>query len=372
MAQPLSLLNPTDRPGRAGTLSGSAAPLDVIDLSTPRCDSACAPTRVALDEEPSAQPWGLPELRQAVAEQLDVDPAEEVLVTAGAAGALRIILDALVDRDDPVVLFDPSSPLFGLSVRRHRARLRWLWTWNEAGRLRFRPNELDRAMTGARLLLLATPKNPCGALLAAEDRDRLAWTAAKRDVLLVEDRTCAAFHYEGEAVGLGSLGHAAERTLTLGSVSKSHGLSALRVGWLAGARALVRACRVRAALAGATVATACQRVALAALRQGGPALGGLPARRRQVHEELSRLGLTPAWPAGGLSLWLPVRELGWSGRAFAEELLHQQRVQVTPGDLFGPSGVGFVRLSFAGAAEQLAAGLARLTAFLQANASRAA
>src|SRR5207249_2698084 len=96
----------------------------------------------------------------------------------------------------------------------------------------------------------------------------------------------------------------------------------------------------------------------------------LAGRRRYAHERLMDLGLRTAWPAGGLYLWAPVWELGRSGRAFAEQLREEKGVQVTPGDLFGPSGVGFVRVSFAGDEGRLREGLSRLDEFL--NPERAA
>jgi len=118
----------------------------------------------------------------------------------------------------------------------------------------------------------------------------------------------------------------------------------------------------------AVVPTVCQQLTLAALRQpAGPVTAlreELAARRHYVHERLTDLGLRATWPAGGLCVWFPVWELDWTGRAFTERLLEDKRVQLTPGDLFGPSGLGYVRLSFAGNEGRLREGLSRLAEFL--------
>jgi aminotransferase len=359
---------------RGVSVLAETPPADVIDLSTaqPRCEvAALNPPRTATDRRTLPPPWGLPELCAAVAEKLqverglEVNPAEEMLIAPGAAGALQIVLDSLVNRGDRVVLFDPSSPLFSLALRGRGVRVRWLYTWNEAGRLRFHLHELDRALRGSRLMILATPGNPSGAYLSPEDLEQLAWWAVKHDVLLVNDETFASFRFEGAGVSPASLPKVRNRALTVGSVSKSHGLTALRVGWLAGHRHLVRPCRVGAALRMTTVPTVCQQMALAALRQPDvTSMPGLEARRRYAHERLENLGLNPTWPAGGLFLWVPVWQQGYAGRDFADRLLQKQRVQVTPGDLFGPSGVGFVRVSFAGDEGRLHEGLSRLASFL--------
>jgi aspartate/methionine/tyrosine aminotransferase len=357
-------------------------PADVIDLSgaQPRFE-VCTPAvpRASADRRGSPPPWGLPELCGTVAErllaerQMAFSPVEEILITQGAAGALQIVLDSLVNRGDRVVLFDPTSPLFPLALRGRGVKLRWLYSWNEEGRQRFKLHELDRALRGARMLILCTPGNPSGGYVAPEDLEQLAWWAEKHNVLLVNDETFAAFRYEGDGPGLGALSRARQRTLTIGSVSKSHGLPALRVGWLAGNRHLLRACRVGAALRLTTVPTICQQMALAALRQSGDvltaAVSDLAGRRRYALERLQGVGLNAAWPAGGLYLWVPVWRDGLSGRDFAQQLLTRKRVQVTPGDLFGPSGAGYVRVSFAGDEGRLREGLGRLAEFIRPTAT---
>jgi aminotransferase len=90
-----------------------------------------------------------------------------------------------------------------------------------------------------------------------------------------------------------------------------------------------------------------------------------PCARRYSFDRLRAGELNPAWPAGAFFLWLPVWELGVSGRTFAEGLLREKRVRVTPGDLFGPSGAGYIRLSYACEDGRLTEGLNRLADFAQ-------
>jgi aspartate/methionine/tyrosine aminotransferase len=116
------------------------------------------------------------------------------------------------------------------------------------------------------------------------------------------------------------------------------------------------------------VPTLCQQIALSALRQDEKFFetirSGFESRRRFVFERLDALELRPSWPAGAYFYWLPLWQHNYSGREFAERLLVDQRVLVTPGDLFGPSGKGYVRLSFAAEDGRLREGLRRLALFL--------
>src|SRR5262249_25157405 len=120
---------------------------DVLDLSqgAPRFDLApSGSTKLPADRRGWPPAQGLPELRAAVAERLlaesglAVNPGDEVLITHGAAGAFGVVLDAFVNTNDAVVLFDPTSPLFSPALRARRARVRWVHTWAENGHTRFR------------------------------------------------------------------------------------------------------------------------------------------------------------------------------------------------------------------------------------------
>jgi aspartate/methionine/tyrosine aminotransferase len=344
---------------------------DAIDLATgePRFDVVpSGSTKLPADRRGYPPPWGLPELREAVADHLAADGSSEILITQGAAGAFNLAVDAFVNPGDRVVLFDPTSPLYPLTLRQRRAQIRWVPTWMENGRTRFHLGPLVQALKGARLLVVNSPANPTGGVIAPEDLEQLAWWADRHDVLIFNDEVFSHFQYEGQRGRLGELPKARGRTLTAGSVSKGYALAAARVGWLAGHRHLVRPCLLTGVLQNAFVPTLCQQIALAALRLGADVLRPIreefASRRSYAFSRLQALGLKPAWPAGAFFLWVPVQGLGLSGRAFAEQLLKTKNVIVWPGDHFGPSGADYVRVSYAAEDGRLHQGLARLAEFV--------
>jgi aspartate/methionine/tyrosine aminotransferase len=357
-------------------LHESAGP-DVIDLATASPGFDLTPsgsTKLPADRRGLPPIGGMPELREVVTEKrrtdLGVDlPDDEVLITPGVAGGLSIALDTFLNPRDRVVLLDPSSPLHALMLRQRRARIRWVPTWNEHGRARFHGAALVEALRGARLIVLASPGNPTGGVLAADDLEAIAWWAARHDVLIFSDDAYERFHYDRSLPRIAALPKARKRTLVAGSVSKGHGLAAARVGWLAGHRHLIRACGVTAVCQAMAVPTLCQQLALAALRQGSesfwPIHNEFEARRRYGHERLTALELMPDWPAGGMFFWVPVGHFGLTGRAFAEALLRSKKVAVWPGDHFGPSGVGRVRLSYSADDGRFRQGLIRFAEFVR-------
>jgi aspartate/methionine/tyrosine aminotransferase len=361
------LLDPAAFPRPAGP--------DVLNLNepAPRSDSPVS-AGWAADRTGPPPAWGLPELRDAVADTFrrrgnkGIDPGENVLVTHGASGAFAAALGAFVNPGDRVVLFAPSSPLFAVGAKARRAAVRWVPTTTEAGRLKFDPAVLTAAARGAKLLVVSDPGNPSGGTLAAEDQERIAWLAARYDVLIYLDESFAKLRFEGKPNGLAVMPGADRRTLSAGSLTPGFGLGSVRVGWLAGPKPLVQACALTATLSAPFVPTVCQRVAARSLAAGddlfAPVLDQFRGRVRFAADKLKAMGLDPAWPGGGYFLWVPVAGLGLTGRAFAERLLAEQRVLVGPGDVYGPGGDGFVRVSVAADDGRVREGLARLEAFV--------
>lgn len=350
---------------------------DVIDLNQPatRVEAAVDFGRFATDRWGETSPRGLLELREAIAaryQRLDgrtVDPRTEIHITHGATGAYTAALEAFVNPRDRVVLFDPCSPLFALGARARRARIRWTPTATEDGRCRFQTSDFERAMRGAKLLVLANPWNPSGGCLAHEDLEYIAWIAAAYDVLVYVDEAFSRFQYTARGKSMGSMAGADRRVLTAGSMTQEFGLSALRVGWLAGPRHLVRACGLAANLHAPFVPIVCQQAAIRALAESDEAMTAklerLRGKRDYALNRVRSMGLEVERPGGGYFLWASVTGLGLDGRSFAERLYREDQVHVGPGCAFGPSGAGRIRISLAGDDGRLREGLARMAAFIE-------
>jgi aspartate/methionine/tyrosine aminotransferase len=350
---------------------------DVLDLNTPalRSDSGVSVGRFTADRRGHPPAAGDPGLRQAISDRYarlegrSVDPNTQIVVTHGASGALAAALDAFVNPGQRVVLFDPCSPLFSLGAKSRRATLRWVPTWNEDGRCRYLAASFEKAMRGARLLILSNPVNPTGGWLADDDWDHIAWIAAAYDVLVYVDESFARFRFGENSRSLAQFAGANQRFLMAGSVTQEFGLGSLRVGWISGPRHLVRACGLTANLNAPYVPTVCQQAAARVLSECGDevtkTLDRLRANSDFVVERLRSLGLEPVRPGGGLFVWVPVASLSLDGRTFAERLYREERVQVGPGCAFGPSGGSHIRISLAGDDGRLRAGLTRIAAFVE-------
>jgi len=344
-----------------------------LALGSPRCELPLGAPR-GLHELRGPSPWGQTDLRRLIAERSSTsgglyDPEEETLITHGATGAFGAVIDTFIDPGSPVILFDPTSPIFVLGLKHRRARLRWIKTWLEEGKTRFDLQAFASAMRGAKMLVLADPANPTGGVLASEDLEQIAWWAQKHDVLIYRDESFGQFRYDPTpTTNLGAMPHAATRLLTANGVSKTYGLSSARVGWLLGPKHLMRPTMLVASMNAPFVSPLGQQAALTALRTGEALATNLrdemAGRRRYLFESLQGMGFKPAFPTGGYFFWVPVNHLGLSGREFARRLLLERSVLVNPGEPFGPCGQDHIRLSYATDEGRLREGVQRLTEFM--------
>jgi aspartate/methionine/tyrosine aminotransferase len=342
--------------------AGAAAPSgpDVLDLSQgPEFGKVMRlPAPGASVENMSwASTSGLWDLRRTIAQnmsrdlRLERDPQHEILISAGATGALQLALATFVNPGEKVVVFDPTSPVFEISSAARGARIERIPCRVEEGKLRFGVDHVARCLRGARMMLLGNPTNPQGGVICEEDLEQIAWWAAKRDVLLFSDDSFSAIFHDQQPINLACLPRTFGRTLSAGSISKSHGQPGLRVGWLSADRKLLRLAVGVAAARAAFVPAVCQQAALSVLELPAEKLNKLreqlTSRRQYVFERLQTMGLQPEWPAGGHFFWLPKISQGMTGASWAESLFRQQRVRVSPGNLFGPAGTNSVRVSYA-------------------------
>ncbi|GMG84721.1 pyridoxal phosphate-dependent aminotransferase [Paralimibaculum aggregatum] len=294
---------------------------------------------------------GTGELRAAIAATRPEPTApEQVAVTCGGQAGLFAAMMAVLDPGESCVVLDPYYATYAQTVRAAggvpiivpcRAADGFQ---PDAGAIRaaLRPD--------TRAVLLNTPNNPSGAVYDAERIAALVALAEERGLWLISDEVYASQVWAGSHRSPRALPAGEPRTLVVGSMSKSHGMTGFRTGWVIGPRAAVdRICEL-----GVTTTYGLpgfiQDAAAHALRHGEAAAAEIRARygaRRAA--ALAALGSGPGFrvvpPAGGMYLLLDIRETGLTGDAFAARLLERCRIAVMPGESFGAAAAGHVRIA---------------------------
>jgi arginine:pyruvate transaminase len=316
---------------------------------------------------------GQPALREVLAERLAAGTgapagAADILVTAGGQAALFFAMMAVLDPGDTCLLVDPFYATFPLTVRAASARVVSVAASADTGFVPD-PAALDAAVaeTGARAILINSPNNPTGAVYDRATLDGIAEICRTRDVWLISDELYDTQVYDGDHISPRGLPGMADRTLVIGSLSKSHAMTGWRLGWLCGpAGAIARAGEFAIA---ATYGTPgfIQDAALHALTAQDGTEARIAARyRRRRDAALAALGgavgVRVHRPRGGMYLMLDIRPTGLSGTDFALGLLEAEGVAVMPGESFGPAGAGHVRVALTVPEPVLVPALRRLAA----------
>lgn len=190
---------------------------------------------------------GVPALLEAIAAHqrrfygIELDPATEVLVTAGATEALAAALLALVDGpEDEVVVFEPYYDSYAACVALSGATLRTV-PLRAPG---FQPDldELTAAVTDrTRVILVNDPHNPTGAVFSAETRAHIARLAERHDAIIVTDEVYEHLVFGERHVPIATLPEARERTLTISSAGKTFRTTGWKIGWITGPADLLTA-----------------------------------------------------------------------------------------------------------------------------------
>ncbi len=375
----------------APTAPVPAPALPVIDLRRGELDRPTAPHIVAAacaaldrgETHYTPRPGILP-LRRGIAAQLAdecgiaYDPATEILISNGGQEGLFVAVQMLTRPGDAVLLVDPGYRGYADA------------TYLAGGTVVPVPVSPDDgfAMTAAavaaaitphtRVLVLTTPDNPTGGVTPRAEMEKIAALAVAHDLTVLFDETYKTFVFDGAAhMNIAALPGMRERTVIVGSFSKTYAMTGWRVGYVVGdARLLQPITDLKLALSICSAAPS-QWAAAAAL--DGPYddvrawLDEIRRRRAALLPALTEMGLPHGNPKGAYYAFADIRSTGLSAAACAAVFLERAGVRTLPGDQFGAGGAGRLRFSLVEPAPRIAEAMERLApvvAELQQGAAR--
>ncbi|MCW2719778.1 aminotransferase class I/II-fold pyridoxal phosphate-dependent enzyme [Pseudonocardia sp.] len=318
---------------------------------------------------------GLPKLRELICDDLasrygaTYDWSDECLITTGVSEGLDLVLRVLLNPGDEVIVPEPCYVAYepcvafagGTPVR---VPTRW-----EDG-FAIDADVVAAAITPrTKAILIGSPANPTGAVQPRPALERLVRLAEEHDLYLISDEIYDRLTYTGSHTCLGTLPGARERTVLLGGFSKAHAMTGWRVGWICAPAAVAELCvRVHqyTMLCAPHVSQLAAVEALSGSDDDVDAMVDDYDRRRRVFVKgLREIGLDCPEPGGAFYAFPSIRSSGLDSEAFAEKLLAAEHVAVVPGSVFGPSGEGHVRCSYATALPLLEEALVRIDRFLR-------
>jgi len=316
---------------------------------------------------------GLPELREALADKVawrngyEARP-DQVVVTQGGIQALYLVLRALLEPGDEVLLPDPAWPNYRMIAHLLGARVLSYPLVAEGGFLP-RLEDLEGLVTPrTRAILVNSPSNPLGTVVHRELMEALVAFARRRGLWFISDEVYDEVVFDDVFVSTGSLADPSDRLVSVYSFSKVYAMTGWRVGYLVAPPDLTKLLTGMQEPIISCVNTPAQMAALAAVTGPQDVVRKMSEAYRVRRDELlgilDRGGLPSSRPAGAFYVWSDVSEAGMPSMDFARALIEREHVAVAPGSAFGELGEGYARLSLASSRDDLLDGAWRLVRFV--------
>ncbi len=314
---------------------------------------------------------GLPQFRQAVADfyrkrfNVTLDPATEAMNLIGAKEGIAHIALCLLDPGDVVITPDPSYPVYDIGSAfaggvPYKVKLkesnRYLVDFADI------PSQIVRQ---AKALWLNYPNNPTGAIADISFFEEAVRFAEEFDLVLLHDACYTETAYEDlRPPSILQAKRAIERSVEFHSLSKTANMTGWRVGMAVGNAAIIDALNRVKSNIDSGCPQAIQEMAIGAMDLSESwfktNMGIYKRRRDRTVAVLNRIGLRADPPRAGLYIWASIPP-GYTSAEFAEKLLEEADVVVTPGSGYGEGGEGYIRLSLTIPDDRIEEGLRRLS-----------
>ena len=318
---------------------------------------------------------GLLELRNEVSSYMkkqfhvDYNPKSEIIITVGASQALDIALRAILDPGDEVIVIEPSfvsyAPLVSLAGGKPVAVQA-----TEEYDFKIQTHQLEKAITDrTKAIMLCSPNNPTGTMLNEKELTELAAFIEKHDLLVLSDEIYAELAYDEAYVSFAAIEGMRHRTLLINGFSKGFAMTGWRLGFVCANEELTAAMLKIHQYAMMCAPTMAQYAALEALKGGREDVEDMKKsyrrRRNYFVQSLNDIGLSCHIPGGAFYAFPSIVSTGLSSEQFAEQLLIEEKVAVVPGNVFGISGEGHIRCSYASSMEHLQEAVKRIKRFVE-------
>lgn len=299
---------------------------------------------------------------------LEYDPEEEILVTVGVSEGLDLALRAIIDQADKVLIPEPYYVSYGPVVTLCGGEPVHIKTHPENG-FKLTPKDIDRRCDKkTKAIILNYPNNPTGASYSRAELKGIAKVILKHGLMMISDEIYCELTYDFNHTPFPSLGHMKERTIYLNGFSKAYAMTGWRIGYACGPRNIIQSMTKIHQYTMMCVPITSQIAAREALKNGERPVHEMKReymrRREFIVSGLNEIGLSCHKPEGAFYAFPSIKRTGMTSMDFAKGLLKKERVAVVPGTAFGPTGEGYIRISYASSLENLKEALSRMKMFL--------
>lgn len=318
---------------------------------------------------------GLIELRKTICDRLDKKmrlkyDTDEVIVTVGGSEAIDLAIRAIIDPGDEVLVVEPSFVCYAPITELSGGIVVPLETSADTD-FKLTAETLRSKITDkTKMLILPYPNNPTGGIMTREELLPIAEVLKDTNIVVLSDEIYSELTYGGEThTSIAQLDGMKERTIIVNGFSKAYAMTGWRLGYVTGPKPIIEQMLKLHQYAIMSSPTISQYAGIEAIKNCDDEIAKMvkeyDARRRLIVKEFNRMGLTCFEPKGAFYVFPCIKSTGLSSEEFCARLVEEYKVAIVPGNAFGSSGEGYVRVSYAYSINHILEALKRIEAFLK-------
>ncbi|MGB7605388.1 MAG: pyridoxal phosphate-dependent aminotransferase [Lutisporaceae bacterium] len=274
----------------------------------------------------------------------------EIMAVVGACHGMHLVLEAILDDGDEVIVPEPYFTPYANQIKLARGKLIPLETYEMEG---FQVN-VERLKTliteRTKAIIINSPNNPTGACLSKKVLEELAEVAIQKDIIIITDEVYGVFSFNEPFLPITTIEGMRERTITIGSFSKDYAMTGWRIGYVLAPEYLIECIRDINEGICFTAPSISQRAAIHAIRLREKIQPDLVNEYKKrvyyAYERINKIsGMSVLPPQGSFYLFVNIKKTGLSSTEVCKRLLEEAHILAVPGNAFGKSGEGYIRIA---------------------------
>jgi aminotransferase len=302
--------------------------------------------------------------------KLEYSPKNQIIVTVGGSEGIDAVIRSLTNNGDEILIPEPSfvcySPLATMA-----GGIPVILPTYEKDNFILTPETLKKAITPkTKLLILPFPNNPTGAIMNKKQYEEIAKVLKNTEIIVLADEIYIELNYSREqSVSFAQIADMYERTVVINGFSKTYAMTGWRMGYICGPKEIVSHALKIHQFGIMCAPSTSQYAAIEALKNGDEDIEYMKEnynmRRRYLMDAFKALDIPCFEPLGAFYVFPNISRFGYDSETFCRRFLEEQKVAVVPGNAFGESGEGFIRISYAYSMEHLKKAVDRLEKFIK-------
>lgn len=318
---------------------------------------------------------GLYELRLAITNHLhreynlDYNSDTEILITVGVSEALDLVIRAIINPGDEVIIPEPCYVSYGPVVTLARGKPIFIKTLPDTG-FKLNPQDIDKVCNKkTKAIILSYPANPTGTSYTKTELEGLKKIIQKNNLIVISDEIYSELNYDFKHTPWPTLAGTKSHCIYLNGFSKAYAMTGWRIGYAVGPKEVISAMTKIHQYTMLCAPTMAQFAAIEAIQNSQNSVNQMrdeyKRRRNFIVNSLNRMGLKCNMPQGAFYVFCSINHTGLTEIEFASRLLKQEKVAVVPGTAFGASGKGYIRISYASSMDNLKEAISRIEKFVR-------